>query len=108
MLGESPVGELGVTGLVIGGPTPLHPTLSRQGLARRIRVPCARGRRNTKNGSMSRIGGWPPCRGIHAAAHPGAEPVARCGRNRPSKPRRTRTARRCLAVVMFLNASAAS
>jgi hypothetical protein len=28
-LGESPVGELGVTGLVIGGPTPLHPTRSR-------------------------------------------------------------------------------
>ena len=44
MLGESRVGELGVTGLVIGGPTPLHPTLSRRGLARRIRVPCARGR----------------------------------------------------------------
>ena len=30
MLGESPVGELGATGLVIGGPTPLHPTRSRR------------------------------------------------------------------------------
>jgi hypothetical protein len=37
MLGESPVGELGATGLVIGGPTPLHPTRSRRGLARAAR-----------------------------------------------------------------------
>jgi hypothetical protein len=34
MLGESSAGELEVTGLVIGGPTPLHPTSSRRGLAR--------------------------------------------------------------------------
>ena len=48
-LGESPVRQLGLTGLVIGGPTPLHPTrsrrgLARAGLARRVRVRCARGR----------------------------------------------------------------
>jgi hypothetical protein len=82
MLGESPVGELAVTGLVIGGPTPLHPTrsrrgLARAGLARRIRVRCARGR------GARRPGRWAASAGGRRAAAAGSRFPVSLGRAVP-------------------------